>query len=181
MKQLTIADYFHYLTSPFKIQSLVIMSALTSIFISFIENNVGISIGLFVVYFIFAMLDMTTGIYKNIILNKEPFSSGAFFKKLLSVGFMLLFTAVATQFSYFLTNIEVPNIVIDEFQSMIVYTVDLIKLFIIIGFFVYEITSLRENFEKMKWYNIVKIIDLCLTPMIWLKNKLQNRIKTDEV
>ena len=72
MKSFTISDYFQYLITPLKIESLVILSAVTSVIVSFIENNVGISLGLFSLYFIFALLDMATGIYKNVIKDKEP-------------------------------------------------------------------------------------------------------------
>lgn len=176
-----IKDYFQYIITPFKIDSLLIMSAITSVGINFIESNVGISLGLFAVYFLFALIDMATGIYKNVILDKNPFSSGHFAKKVLSVGFMLLFVATATQFHYFLSGIDIPNVVVDEFQGLFIYTISLIKIFIIVGFFVYEVTSLRENFKKIGWTSLVSIIDLFLSPMIWLKNKLQKNIQNDEV
>lgn len=181
MSEFQVRDYFQYVTTPFKIEPLVIMSAITSVMINFIEGSVGISLGLFAIYFLFALIDMVTGIYKNVILDKNPFSSGHFIKKILSVGFMLLFVASATQFSYFLTSVDVPNIVINEFQGIIIYTVSLIKIFVIVGFFIYEITSLRENFEKIGWESLVNIIDLFLTPMIWLKKKLEKNINKDEV
>ena len=179
MKSFTISDYFQYLITPLKIESLVILSAVTSVIVSFIENNVGISLGLFSLYFIFALLDMATGIYKNVIKDKEPFSSSSFIKKILSVGFMLLFVTTATQLNSYLLTMEIPNIILDQFQSVVIYTVNLIKVFLIVGFFIYEITSLRENFEKIGWDKLVKAIDLFLMPMIWLKEKLQKNIKEE--
>jgi hypothetical protein len=157
----------------------VLFASVNGFVLSFIENQIGVSLALAMVYFSMATVDFTTGVYKNVIKKKDKFRSELFLKKILSVCIMAISLSATTHLVNYTASMQVPNVVIDHFQGVVVYAFNLVKIFIVVAFLGYEMTSIRENAEELKWHSLVDIIDVFLLPITLIKEKLQKKIKDE--
>ena len=172
-------EYVNYLSIPFQNKALVILSAINGFIFSFIDQNIGVSLGILSVYFILATLDMFMGVYKNVFKNNQDFKSELFLKKILSVAVMVISVASITQLIAYIQTIPIPAESMGIFQSTIVYVFNIIKIFLVVSFLTYEVTSIRENSTELGWEKVTGALDIFLLPLTWLKKLLQNKI-TDE-
>lgn len=177
---MSTTEYVNYIIEPFKDKALVTLAMVTGLLLTFLEEQVGLNVGLVLVYFLFAIGDMAMGIYKNVIVKKNDFKSELFFKKILSVAVMFICVYSMTQLILYVTKMSVPNVVSDHFQGVVVYGITLSRLFVVIAFLAYEITSLRENAVALQWRSLIDMFDIILFPLTLLKNKLQKSIHNDE-
>lgn len=176
---MTTTEYVNYLSIPFQNKALVLLATINGFFFSFIEQNIGISLGILSVYFILAVIDMVMGIYKNVFKNKKDFKSELFLKKILSVGVMVISVASITQLIAYIQTIPIPAASMEIFQSGIVYVFNIVKIFLVVAFLTYEATSIRENSVELKWTTVTGAIDIFLLPLTWLKKLLQQKITNE--
>lgn len=162
---------------PLKVEAILIFSSINAFVFSFVENQIGISFGIFSLYALLSFLDVFLGIYFNVIINKNSFKSELFLKKIFVFSLAMASLFGANEMAEYAGKFKVPNLMIEHFQGVVVYSFVLMKLFLVVAYLTYEITSVRENLIKLKWKSAVDIIDILLLPITSIKSKLQNKIK----
>ncbi len=178
---MTSKEYVIYFLAVFKNKAIMLFSLIQASLFSFVENKIGLSVGLIAVYFALAGIDTATGIYKNIFYKKQEFKSELFFKKLFSVCIMLIAFVCITMINEFL-NLPKNNTteILKSINVYGVYLFNLVKIFLIVSFIAYEFSSIRENVIALKWGNVVKIIDLILLPFTWISENIKNKIQENK-
>ena len=176
---MNLSEYFKYYIEPMSHKSILIFASINAFAVSFVENQLGLSVALICVYLFLSFIDLFLGVYKNVIYKKKAFKSELFLKKLFVIALTISFFYCLHQITLWANDIPIPNVVIDQFQGMFIYSLELSKVFLLFSFLMYELTSIRENAEAIKWDGPVEVIDIFLLPVTWIKEKLQNRIKDD--
>ena len=175
-----LQDYFHYLFSPFHSKPLMTLASVFASVLMFFDKYIGISIALFVIYSILAIADLGTGMYKNIVVNKHEYESNLFFKKLFVMAMMIISIAMITILTNEVANLRVPHEAVTVFNGTIAYAISLIKMFLIVAFLGYEISSIKENADELKWKTLSEVTGTLLLPLSWLKIRLQHKIEGNE-
>jgi len=175
-----LQDYFHYLFSPFHSKPLMTLASVFASVLMFFDKYIGISIALFVIYLILAIADLGTGMYKNIVVKNNKYESNLFFKKLFVMAMMIISIAMITILTHEVTNLNVPHESVAVFNATIAYTISLIKMFLIVAFLGYEISSIKENADELKWESLSTVLGILLLPLTWFKTKLQSKIEGNE-
>jgi hypothetical protein len=178
---MTTTQYATYLLVPFQNKSLVLLATVNGVFLAFLEQHVGISFGILSIYFLLTVLDTIMGVYKNVCVKHNDFKSELFFKKILSVAIMVISITAITQLTVYIGKLPIPFTAIDIFQNTIVYIFNLIKIFLVVAFLSYELTSIRENSLELKWNTVTGAIDIFLLPLTWVKTLLQKKITNNEL
>ena len=60
---------------------------------------------------------------------------------------------------------HVSNSIFESLLSTCVFLLETLKLGLLISFVIYELTSLRENFLRLKMKDFVKVVDVLLIPI----------------
>ena len=140
-----------------------------------IANSIALGLGVhilfLVAYILLVLSDVVTGISASVFVNKQPFSSGRFFKKIALSGFSLFLLLITEWITIIFTDYGVnKSQILVGLLSIIVLLTHIIKILFMLMFLIYELTSLRENFVKLKLYEFVRIVDLLLIPL----NKIED-------
>lgn len=147
-------------------------------------DNIAISIAIhwmfIFLYFILASLDTFMGTSISLYRRKEKFKSELLLKKLVFVGFCLGSAWVCQQmvlvFKNYTTANEIVDVVyIESVLSVLIYGFHTIKIILLIGFILYELTSLREHFVYMGWAEFVGVIDVVIVPFRLLSKFLNEK------
>jgi len=178
---MTSKEYIIYFLAVFKNKAIMIFSLFQASLLGFIENQIGLSVGIIAVYFTLALLDTLTGIWKNVFYKNKQFESELFFKKIFSICIMLISFVCITMISEFLKNpVNNETEILQSVNIYGTYLFNLVKIFLIISFIAYEFSSIRENAVILKWHNVVKAIDIVLLPLTWVSENIKNKIQENK-
>ena len=178
---MTSKEYIIYFLTVFKNKAIMIFSLFQASLLGFIENQIGLSVGIIAVYFTLALLDTLTGIWKNVFYKNKQFESELFFKKIFSICIMLISFVCITMISEFLKNpVNNETEILQSVNIYGTYLFNLVKIFLIISFIAYEFSSIRENAVILKWHNVVKAIDIVLLPLTWVSENIKNKIQENK-
>lgn len=163
MEQLSFfSRLFNY--SEMKVQFAGFYGALMSVAISFSENFLGISVGLFLLLFLIMITDYVTGL-KASIKEGGKFTSRKGLQWLFKFGSYMIILAVSLFFrkeviKYGMEWIDVPF--------------KLIHFYILFHIFTWEFKSVDENFERLGYsFRVLKLLDELFGT---LKEIFKNRI-----
>lgn len=163
---LTLHDYLIYATKGFVKEPLIFaMSTTVATFLTYLADRMSVNLTFVSVYMLLSMADWGTGILASRI-EQQQFRSGLFFKKPFLIGFCLgvvyMMQLMITAFSNY------PHTSNTAFEAILEVTVtlmEIVKMGLLISFVIYELTSLRENFLRLKLYDFVKVVDIVLIPI----------------
>lgn len=169
---MTSKEYILYFIEPFTKKSILMASVISSGLFSianwfgfvFIEEWIGISIQLFVIYSLLTVCDTLTGLLKSVVRKGEKFRSELFIKKFFSVALIMISLGVTTNLEMY-TNIDILK---PLFEFM--------RIFLYVGFIIWEFTSIRENADELKWDSIVALIDIILLPLEMIRDTIKDKI-----
>jgi len=137
----------------------------------FLSTVLVINISFIYLYFALSFADLFAGIYVNVFKNKEKFESKKFLKKILLIGMGILMLGMTVILSNtFLFYEDRENAVLRGLLDGIVFLFEGVKITMIIFFVIYELTSLKEKAEKMKWNSLMALLDVFLIPFIKIQN-----------
>lgn len=174
--KLSLIDYLKQFTEPFTQKAILIFSAMSSVFLGFLDNYIGLSYAMFVVYFCLALMDLSTGMYKNIIFNGKKYESKLFLKKLVVFMMMILSIGMMTVLMREFKTIEVPFTMLEVFSKSVLYLFSVAKIFVIVAFIGYELSSIKENTDEVKWKRASEVLGIILLPLTWIKNSLKRSL-----
>ena len=167
----TFGDYIRYSIEPITQHPkiLVITSTVAGVVYSFSNSLtvlLAIHISFIIIYALLSTLDWISGIIASLFVEKQTFSSTKFFKKPFLIMFCI-FTIYVIQtlvfsFTHYPHN---KNIVLDGLLETVIFLFHSIKIGLMVSFIIYELTSLRENFLRLKLEEFVKVIDTILLPL----------------
>lgn len=181
----TILEYILYikncvvipLTSNLK--TIALTSSVVAALYSGIDNiAVVLSIHSFflIAYFLLAFIDSLSGMAASMYVEKEKFSSPKFLKKILLVGFCLVIMFVINLMIIVFSNYKhSDNFMLNGFLEVVVFAFHVIKIALMLAFIIYELTSLRENFVRLRLYQFVKIVDIVIYPLVKLNGYLDSK------
>ena len=130
-----------------------------------------------ITYTILSLLDWITGFSYALFVEKQECSSSKFIKKPLLIMFCILMIYLTVSLTKTFNEYEYHgNPLLQGTLGVVVFLFEGIKIGLIVSFVVYELTSLRENFIKLKLYDFVKVVDLFLIPFIKVKEYLNKKI-----
>ncbi len=181
-----IQEYIDYIEQPLqfignnKIMALA-TSGVMSVFFAithwignsmlFLSTVLVINVSFLYLYFILSFADLFAGIYVNVFRNKEKFESKKFLKKILLIGMGILMLGMTVILSNtFLFYEDRENAILRGLLDGIVFLFEGVKITMIIFFVIYELTSLKEKAEKMKWNSLMALLDVFLIPFIKIQN-----------
>ena len=181
-----IQEYIDYIEQPLqfignhKIMALA-TSGVMSVFFAitqwignsmlFLSTVLVINVSFLYLYFILSFADLFAGIYVNVFKNKEKFESKKFLKKILLIGMGILMLGMTVILSNTLLFYEdKENAVLRGLLDGIVFLFEGVKITMIIFFVIYELTSLREKAEKVKWNSLIALLDVFLIPFVKIQN-----------
>ena len=181
-----IQEYIDYIEQPLqfignnKIMALA-TSGVMSVFFAitqwignsmlFLSTILVINVSFIYLYFALSFADLFAGIYVNVFKNKEKFESKKFLKKILLIGMGILMLGMTVILSNtFLFYEDRENAVLRGLLDGIVFLFEGVKITMIIFFVIYELTSLKEKAEKMKWNSLMALLDVFLIPFIKIQN-----------
>ncbi len=181
-----IQEYIDYIEQPLqfignnKIMALA-TSGVMSVFFAithwignsmlFLSSVLVINISFIYLYFALSFADLFAGIYVNVFKNKEKFESKKFLKKILLIGMGILMLGMTVILSNtFLFYEDKENAILRGLLDGIVFLFEGVKITMIIFFVIYELTSLKEKAEKMKWNSLMALLDVFLIPFIKIQN-----------
>ena len=187
-----IQEYIEYIKQPLqfignhKIMALA-TSGVMSVFFAitqwignsmlFLSTALVINISFIYLYFILSFLDLFAGIYVNVFVGKQKFESSKFLKKVLLIGMGILMLGVTVVLSNtFLFYEDRENAVLRGLLDGIVFLFEGVKITMIIFFVIYELTSLKEKAEKLKWTSLISLLDVFLIPFIKIQNFINKKI-----
>lgn len=187
-----IQEYIDYIEQPLqfignnKIMALA-TSGVMSVFFAithwignsmlFLSTVLVINVSFLYLYFILSFADLFAGIYVNVFKNKEKFESKKFLKKILLIGMGILMLGMTVILSNtFLFYEDKENAILRGLLDGIVFLFEGVKITMIIFFVIYELTSLKEKAEKMKWNSLMALLDVFLIPFIKIQNFVNRKI-----
>ena len=181
-----IQEYIDYIEQPINLilhnkPTVVVISGAMSVFYAlthfigdsmlFLSTVLVINISFIYLYFALSFADLFAGIYVNVFKNKEKFESKKFLKKILLIGMGILMLGMTVILSNtFLFYEDRENAVLRGLLDGIVFLFEGVKITMIIFFVIYELTSLKEKAEKMKWNSLINLLDVFLIPFIKIQN-----------
>ena len=181
-----IQEYIDYIEQPLqfignnKIMALVTSGAMSVFYalthfigdsMLFLSTVLVINVSFLYLYFILSFADLFAGIYVNVFRNKEKFESKKFLKKILLIGMGILMLGMTVILSNtFLFYEDRENAILRGLLDGIVFLFEGVKITMIIFFVIYELTSLKEKAEKMKWNSLMAFLDVFLIPFIKIQN-----------
>ena len=181
-----IQEYIDYIEQPINLilhnkPTVVVISGAMSVFYAlthfigdsmlFLSTVLVINISFIYLYFALSFADLFAGIYVNVFRNKEKFESNKFLKKILLIGMGILMLGMTVILSNtFLFYEDRENAVLRGLLDGIVFLFEGVKITMIIFFVIYELTSLKEKAEKMKWNSLMALLDVFLIPFIKIQN-----------
>lgn len=187
-----IQEYIEYIEQPLqfignhKIMALVTSGAMSVFYalthfigdsMMYLATMLAINISFIGLYFILSFADLFAGIYVNVFRNKEKFESKKFLKKILLIGMGILMLGVTVVLSNtFLFYEDKENGVLRGLLDGIVFLFEGVKITMIIFFVIYELTSLKEKAEKLKWTSLISLLDVFLIPFIKIQNFINKKI-----
>ena len=175
-----LINYIKYYLQPFENKAIMLTAYMTTIASTFVQENFGLSIGLLLFYFFLAFCDFWIGIYKNIVVKNEAFSEAIFLMKIFVISLTTSFFYAVHQIEIWVANFNVPNVVLDYFQGVVVYSFSLVKIFVLVSFIAYELTCIKKSSIELKWNSLCETIEIFLKPIEWVKEKLQKNIKSEQ-
>jgi len=187
-----IQEYIDYIEQPINLilhnkPTVVVISGAMSVFYAlthfigdsmlFLSTVLVINISFIYLYFALSFADLFAGIYVNVFKNKEKFESKKFLKKILLIGMGILMLGMTVILSNtFLFYEDRENAVLRGLLDGIVFLFEGVKITMIIFFVIYELTSLKEKAEKMKWNSLINLLDVFLIPFIKIQNFVNRKI-----
>ena len=186
-----IQEYIDYIEQPINLilhnkPTVVVISGAMSVFYAlthfigdsmlFLSTVLVINISFIYLYFALSFADLFAGIYVNVFRNKEKFESNKFLKKILLIGMGILMLGMTVILSNtFLFYEDRENAVLRGLLDGIVFLFEGVKITMIIFFVIYELTSLKEKAEKMKWNSLMALLDVFLIPFIKIQNYVNRK------
>ncbi len=181
-----LSEYIDYIEQPLqfignnKIMALA-TSGVMSVFFAitqwignsmlFLSTVLVINVSFLYLYFILSFADLFAGIYVNVFKNKEKFESKKFLKKILLIGMGILMLGMTVILSNtFLFYEDKENAILRGLLDTIVFLFEGVKITMIIFFVIYELTSLKEKAEKVKWNSLIALLDVFLIPFVKIQN-----------
>jgi len=149
----------------------VFLTASIASFLYTSVNNLAVSLAIHAlflfIYFFLAVTDMISGIAASLYVHKRKFSSAKFLKKIFLVGFCLILMAISVGLTIVFETYghSIEYFALDKLLEVIVFGFHLIKITLMLGFIIYEFTSIRENFLTLGLPEFVWFIDLIITPL----------------
>lgn len=185
----TLMDYLLYMREGFlqpfqQCGKTIYLTGFLGGFMYVFIDNIAISLAIhwtfIFLYFILASLDTFMGTSISLYRRKEKFKSELLLKKLVFVCFCLGSAWVCQQMimvfkNYTLANEIVDVVYIESVLSVLIYGFHTIKIILLIGFILYELTSLREHFVYMGWTEFVAVIDVVIVPFRLLSKFLNEK------
>ena len=181
-----IQEYIDYIEQPLqfignhKIMALVTSGAMSVFYalthfigdsMMYLATMLAINISFIWLYFILSFADLFAGIYVNVFKNKEKFESKKFLKKILLIGMGILMLGVTVVLSFTFQDYDHKEITgLKYLLDTIIFLFEGVKITMIIFFVIYELTSLKEKAEKMKWNSLIALLDVFLIPFIKIQN-----------
>lgn len=175
LKYDVISDYLYYIkncvvnTLTMNSKSVILTSFIIGMGYTWINNLAAVlAIHAFflIAYFMLAFFDTLTGIAASMYMEKQKFNSAKFVKKILLVSFCLFTMLIAELLIIVFSNYShTENIFLDGVLEIIVFFFHVIKISLMLGFIIYELTSLRENFVRLKLDSFVAIVDIVIYPL----------------
>lgn len=130
-----------------------------------------------ITYAILSLLDWITGFSCALFVEKQEWSSSKFIKKPLLIMFCILMIYLTVSLTKTFNEYEHHgNPLLQGTLGVVVFLFEGIKIGLMVSFVVYELTSLKKNFIKLKLYDFVKVVDLFLIPFIKVKEYLNKKI-----
>ena len=187
-----IQEYIEYIKQPLqfignhKIMALA-TSGVMSVFFAithfigdsmmYLATMLAINISFIWLYFILSFADLFAGIYVNVFVGKQKFESTKFLKKILLIGMGILMLGVTVVLSFTFQDYDHKEITgLKYLLDTIIFLFEGVKITMIIFFVIYELTSLKEKAEKMKWNSLMTFLDVFLIPFIKIQNFVNRKI-----
>jgi hypothetical protein len=187
-----IEDYIDYIEQPINLilhnkTTMIVISGAMSVFYAlthfigdsmmYLATMLAINISFIWLYFILSFADLFAGIYVNVFVGKQKFESKKFLKKILLIGMGILMLGMTVILSNtFLFYEDRENAVLRGLLDGIVFLFEGVKITMIIFFVIYELTSLKEKAEKMKWNSLINLLNVFLIPFIKIQNFVNRKI-----
>lgn len=145
-------------------------------------NSVAVVIGVHALflfmYILLVIFDTITGIAYNVYYKKEQFTSSRFLKKIVLAGFSLFMLLLTEWLVIIFTDYSIgKNELLGYLLSVIVLLAHIIKIAFMIGFIIYELTSLKENLISLKLREFVRVIDMLLKPLSKIEDFLDKKFQ----
>lgn len=187
-----IQEYIDYIEQPLqfignhKIMALA-TSGVMSVFFAithfigdsmmYLATMLAINISFIWLYFILSFADLFAGIYVNVFVGKQKFESTKFLKKILLIGMGILMLGVTVVLSFTFQDYDHKEITgLKYLLDTIIFLFEGVKISMIIFFVIYELTSLKEKAEKLKWTSLISLLDVFLIPFIKIQNFINKKI-----
>lgn len=161
-----IMDYFEYTKSVLlsKPVTFVISSFISSI-ILMIANKTAVNASFVSMYILLSLGDWISGIVCSRVEHQE-FKSKFFFKKPFLIMFSFATLYIVQQIIVsFSSYPHISNVAFDALVNATIFLLETMKLGLLIAFIIYELTSLRENFIRLKLLEFVRVVDVVLVPI----------------
>lgn len=164
--KMTVLSYIGYALKGFKTYPFIpVISSGIGLMLAWLTSMVAVNVSFIIVYIILSVTDWVTGIIASRV-EKQDFKSLLFFKKPFLIGFcfivLYILQLMITAFSEYP---HVSNSIFESLLSTCVFLLETLKLGLLISFVIYELTSLRENFLRLKMKDFVKVVDVLLIPI----------------
>ena len=187
-----IQEYIDYIEQPLqfignhKIMALATSGVMSVFFaithfigdsMTYLATMLAINISFIWLYFILSFADLFAGIYVNVFVGKQKFESTKFLKKILLIGMGILMLGVTVVLSFTFQDYDHKEITgLKYLLDTIIFLFEGVKITMIIFFVIYELTSLKEKAEKMKWNSLMTFLDVFLIPFIKIQNFVNRKI-----
>lgn len=177
----TIESLFKYATQPFtqNTMAVLVLSVIANA-VAWTAGKLMVDASFLVIWILLTLGDWLTGVLYIVVDKNETFRSTNFFKKIMLIGFCMILIFANTQLiASFVNYPHQPNSILDYILGAVIFLLELTKVILLMAFIVYELTSLRENFIKLKWHEYVSFLDIFLVPIQKLQNVLQKRFNNE--
>lgn len=194
MDFIKLSEYIDYALAPITAsKGIVAILAITfSMILGLIDSviewlslNLIIHSMFIIMYAMLSTMDWVTGFIASVIVQKEQFKSGKFFKKPFLIMFCLfMLYATVTLSNTFSSYPHKDNPILQGVLHTVVFLFEAIKVGLLVSFVVYEMTSLRENFIKLKMHDFAKVLDWFLIPFVKINKYIEkkfDKVIEDEV
>ena len=190
---MTIHDYYLYIKTSListwlmHKNSILLLSITTGTIMGLMNKiafNLGVHVMFLFTYFILVFFDVISGITASRVVDKEPFLSSKFLKKALLAGFSIFMLLITEWMIIIFTNHEVHNSkLLPQMLNIIILLTSIIKIIFMLMFIIYELTSIRENFIRLRLTEFVRVLDLLIVPLnkldSYLNKKFDSVIEND--
>lgn len=190
---MTIHDYYLYiktslLSTWLMHKNSILLLSITTGTIMGLMNKIALNLGVHVMflftYFLLVLFDVISGITASRVVDKEPFLSSKFLKKALIAGFSIFMLLITEWMIIIFTNHEVHNSkLLPQMLNIIILLTSIIKIIFMLMFIIYELTSIRENFIRLRLTEFVRVLDLLIVPLnkldSYLNKKFDSVIEND--